>query len=276
MDLERKTFQGYGLKSLDDHLGLMEAYISVFNNTDHGGDIVSPGFFDKAASKKLPKGVWAHDPTIPIAKTVQTYPVMAGDPRLPDKIRELGGQYVKAQFNLDTQRGREAFSDLKFGTIDEFSFAYWPEDYEYLDDGRRLLKSAGEWPEWSPVLQGMNPGTVLLSAKSKEGEQDAGDALPFGDDLAAVVDAVKRVTERAKARQELRLKEGRRLSTATITSMQQMRDMMGQCCDMMDELMAEESVEPGEPGMGDMGKARQEMMELELKIAIALAGTEAA
>lgn len=172
MDFERKSFRVAEVKVANADEGIIEAYVSVFNNLDYGDDIVRPGFFkDSIESGKLPKGVWMHDITQPVAKTLQMQEVYAGDPRLPASLKENGGLYVKGQFNLDTQRGREAFSDLKFGTVDEFSFGYQTLESNRLEGGKReLLK--GLIFEWSPVTIGMNPATVLVSAKSLDAKEE--------------------------------------------------------------------------------------------------------
>jgi hypothetical protein len=202
----------------------------VFNNVDMGGDVIRLGAFDKSVQRKKPKGVWMHDGTATVAKTLDTYPVPAGDPRLPEKIAGLGGQYVKGQFNLSTQRGKDAFSDIQFGIVDEFSIGYWPTAQNLMKDGTRELLEI-DWLEWSPVLAGMNPLTQLVSAKS-----GAGDALPLSLDLQTLVDGVRlvtaeseRISGRVKARRELRQKAGRELSAANETMLEECAGMMDAC-----------------------------------------------
>jgi len=165
--IERKSYPIADFKG-DDETGIIEAIVSVFNNVDHGKEIVRPGFFEKSIARKLPKGVWAHDWKQPIAKTLEAKELRAGDPQLPDSLRELGGTYIKGQFNLGTQRGREAYSDIKFGIIDEFSIGYAViKDSKDDDTGARELIE-GDWKEWSPVLVGMNDRTTLMSIKSSD------------------------------------------------------------------------------------------------------------
>lgn len=163
-ELERKTFPVFRMKTLDEQ-GVLEAIVSVTGNVDSGREIVMPGFFSKSLERKFPKGVWAHDWAMPIAKTLEAEEWKAGDPRLPDELKALGGYYIKGQFNLETQRGREAYSDIKFGIVDEFSIGYSvKKDQLNKEKGARELVE-GEWFEWSPVLVGMNRETQLLSVK---------------------------------------------------------------------------------------------------------------
>jgi len=169
MPIERKSYPIAELKS-DDDSGIIEAIVSVFSNIDLGNEKVMPGFFAKSIEKKLPKGVWAHDWKQPIAKTLEAKELLPGDPLLPAHLKKLGGAYIKGQFNRDTQRGREAYSDIKFGIIDEFSIGYSvTKDGKDNDTGARELIE-GEWKEWSPVLVGMNDQTALISIKSDDHE----------------------------------------------------------------------------------------------------------
>jgi len=167
--IERKAYPITDLKTFDSHgktngSGIIEAIVSVFSNVDAGNEKVLPGFFQKSIARKLPKGVWAHDWKQPIAKTLEAKELLPGDYRLPASIRSLGGAYIKGQFNLETQRGREAYSDIKFGIVDEFSIGYSvTKDRRDAKGVRELIE--GEWKEWSPVLVGMNSETALLSIK---------------------------------------------------------------------------------------------------------------
>lgn len=167
MTIERKSYSVAEMKIADDQAGVIEAIVSVFSNVDLGNEKVMPGFFSKSIEKKLPKGVWAHDWKQPIAKTLEAKELLPGDPQLPDSLKLLGGAYIKGQFNLDTQRGKEAYSDIKFGIVDEFSIGYAVLKDKTDETGVRELIE-GDWKEWSPVLVGMNDQTTLISIKSEE------------------------------------------------------------------------------------------------------------
>jgi HK97 family phage prohead protease len=162
---EHKSFGIKGLKA-DDQTGLIQAVVAVFSNVDSGNEQILPGFFTKSIARKLPKGVWMHNWDQPIAKTIEARELLPGDPLLPASLKGLGGAYIKGQFNLDTQRGREAYSDIKFGIVDEFSIGYkvLKESVDKNTGARQLIE--GDWKEWSPVLVGMNSETQLLSIKS--------------------------------------------------------------------------------------------------------------
>lgn len=131
--------------------GIIEAYVSIFDNVDLVGDIIKRGAFVESLRKKLPKGVWMHNWEEPIAKTLNA--------EEDDK-----GLFIRAQFNLETQRGRESFSDIKFGIIDEFSIGFKILDYEWDENDNRIIKKVRLY-EWSPVLAGANPDTELINVK---------------------------------------------------------------------------------------------------------------
>ncbi len=191
MKIERKTFSAAEFKATDAVQGIAEMIVSVFGNIDGGNEIVMPGFFSESiASRRTPdgrpkaKGVWMHEWTIPIAKTLDARELYVGDPLLPPHLKDLGGLWVKAQFNLDTQRGREAFSDLQGGYIDEFSIGYGVTADKWEGGIRKLFK--GDWYEWSPVLVGMNSETALVGTKAIDSKV----AIPFKATAKAPEDEV--------------------------------------------------------------------------------------
>jgi HK97 family phage prohead protease len=195
IELEHKEF-GVGhvsVKTVDAEAGIIEAVVSVFNNVDSVSERVLPGFFAKSLANKLPKGVWMHDWTKPVGKTLEAKELLPGDPLLPPELKELGGLYIKGQFNLDTTDGREAFSNVKGGYVDEFSIGYrvTKDAYDQSTKVRDLIE--GELFEWSPVLVGANRATTLLSAKG-----DLAGIQPE-DLLEATITAIGSLTTESKA-----------------------------------------------------------------------------
>jgi HK97 family phage prohead protease len=218
--LERKSYPITELTH-DDATGVIEAFVSVFNNVDAGKEIVRQGFFQKSIERKLPKGVWAHDWKQPIAKTLEAKEVAPGDPSLPDNLKTLGGTYIKGQFNMDTQRGREAYSDIKFGIIDEFSIGYSVvRESKDEDTGARELLE-GDWKEWSPVLVGMNDQTQLVSIKS----EDAG--TESSESFDSAVAELEKFAQKMQRNHDNRVKEGRVLSGSNRAKVQAAYDALG-------------------------------------------------
>lgn len=237
MDIEHKVFPCGQFKAAEETQGTAEMIVSVFSNLDAGGDRVMPGFFAESLETRRTaegypkaKGVWGHDWYTPIAKTLEARELLPGDPLLPESLKDLGGLYVKGQFNLDTQRGREAFSDLRFGTIDEFSIGYsvQQEEYDRSTGERRLIK--GDLWEWSPVLVGMNNATALLGTKRS--------GLPYADEGDTALAAVKGFAERSRSLADTRAKEGRTLSSANRTRLATLKESLASVIADLDELLA--------------------------------------
>jgi len=132
--------------------GIIEAYVSIFDNVDLGGDKIIKGAFKESLKKKPPIGVWMHNWDEPIAKTIIA--------REDDK-----GLYIKGQFIEGVQKADEAYKLIKGGVINEFSIGYRVLEDEWEEDGTRILKKLRLY-EWSPVLAGMNPDTELIGIKS--------------------------------------------------------------------------------------------------------------
>ena len=209
MELERKHFTA-SVQAADQ--GQIEALVSVFNNTDFANEKVMPGAFKASLEKRTPKGVWAHDWSQPIAKTLEARETDAG-------------LVIRGQFNLDTQRGREAFSDIKFGIIDEFSIGYrvLKDSFDAEQKDIRQLDEVDLY-EWSPVLVGMNPATELLAVKSNEPDT-------LANQVESMLACGTQLASRFKALHELRAKEGRVFSannrqriTACVGSMRTVAD----------------------------------------------------
>ena len=155
MELERKSYKASVTSS--GEAGEITALVSCFGNIDRAKEVVKPGAFTASLQKRLPKGVWAHDWTQPVAKTLEAK-------ETPE------GLVIRGQFNLDTQRGRDAYSDIKFGIVDQFSIGYSvTKDSFDKKAGVRHLDEV-ELFEWSPVLVGMNESTRLLSVKNAANE----------------------------------------------------------------------------------------------------------
>src|SRR5690606_8526810 len=99
--------------------------------------------------------------------------------------KEAGALYVKMQFNLKTQRGREAYEDVKFhGEDTEFSIGYTvPKGGATKDhEGIRRIKELNLF-EYSPVLFGAASNSRLLTSVKSLFESDE----EFLNEVQAVV-----------------------------------------------------------------------------------------
>jgi HK97 family phage prohead protease len=110
-----------GQINIDEAKGIVECFVSGVGNKDSVGDIVLPGAFTESLKRRKPRVVWGHDWNHPIGKVLEIYEVPASDPRLPAKMRQagIGGLFAKVQFNLKSEKGREAFANVAFYGMDQ-------------------------------------------------------------------------------------------------------------------------------------------------------------
>jgi len=134
--------------------GIIEAYVSIFNNVDSQNERILPGAFKDSLKRKLPKGVWMHNWEKPIATTISA-------------VEDEKGLKIVGKLILTVQQAKEAYELMKEGVIDEFSIGYKVEEDEIDKNGVRNLKKLTLY-EWSPVLVGANDQTELISIKSLE------------------------------------------------------------------------------------------------------------
>jgi HK97 family phage prohead protease len=163
----RKSF-AVEFKSVDDAEGIVDAIVNTTGLLDRQKDIIEPGAFRKAVNGKLPKVVNSHQGSDFLGKVLSMREIMPGDTSLPRVLLEkgLGAFAVKMQFNLETQAGREMFSNVKGGYVDEWSFMFTIADGQYDSKGVRHIKLIDEIFEVSPVLVGANQATLTLASKS--------------------------------------------------------------------------------------------------------------
>jgi len=167
-----------GQIGIDKAQGVVEAFVSGIGNKDSVGDVVVSGAFNGSLKRRKPRVVWGHDWNQPIGKVLEIYEVPKSDPRLPEKMKQagIGGLFAKVQFNLNTERGREAFANVAFYGMDqEWSIGYKTITADF-DAGRQanMLKEV-ELYEMSPVLHGANNLTGTISVKDdSEGAVEKG------------------------------------------------------------------------------------------------------
>lgn len=199
-------------KVLDAEKGIVEAWVNSTGVVDAQRDNMEPGCWGDvlkaAADGKAahPSTVWGHDWNITTGKVLNSQEYPPGDPAIPAEIADLGAGSIKAivQYNLETQRGREAFSDVKFGAIRQWSVGFFPDpdSIRYDAKGIRHIGRVLEWLEVSNVLMGASPGTMTASVKGllpDERKARTGDRLARA---RAMLEAFK-AGHRTKAKYEM-------------------------------------------------------------------------
>lgn len=160
-----------GAISLDEMQGIVECFVAGIGNKDSVGDIVVTGAFAKSLTRRKPRVVWAHSWNDPIGKVLEMYEVPPGDPRLPAKMRNagIGGLYAKVQFNLQSEKGKEAFASVAFfGEEQEWSIGYKTINGAFDPAQQANVLREVELYEVSPVLHGANQLTGTISVKSEQ------------------------------------------------------------------------------------------------------------
>lgn len=176
--MEFKTLDLKGLDVVDAEQGIVEAIVSVTGVVDNVNDLILPGAYAKTLAARTPKGVYSHSWTEPVSRTLDVKELMPGDPELPKTMpngdpwpAEAGALKVKTQFNLSTQRGREAYSDVVFFGDD----SAWSIGYQVPVGGAKIDQKSGvrriadiDLYEYSPVLFGAMPLAHTTSVKKAQ------------------------------------------------------------------------------------------------------------
>lgn len=138
--------------------GEFEGYVAVTGNQDKYDDVIDPGAFKKtnAENDTFPL-LWQHDPKQPIGV-------------LKNIEEDQHGEYVEGDLNLETQKGREAYSLLKQGAIKGLSIGY-KTIKDVIEDGIRRIKEL-KLMEGSIVTFPANPQATIQSVKTVTSLQD--------------------------------------------------------------------------------------------------------
>ena len=188
--------------NLDEAQGIVECFVAGIGNKDSVGDIVATGAFTKSLQRRKPRVVWGHSWNDPIGKVLEIYEVPNTDNRLPMKMKMagIGGLFARVQFNLNSEKGREAFAMVAFfGEEQEWSIGYKTLRAQFDQKSQANIIYELELYEVSPVLHGANQLTGTISVKSEElsggilmsmmNEEDPIDKAEIEKQLAAILGA---------------------------------------------------------------------------------------
>lgn len=239
--LERKAFD-FQLKAADAESGIIEGYANAFGNIDRVGDITVPGAFTDTLASFKADGLylWQHDSSQPIGKILDAY-------------EDEKGLYIKVQLILTIAKARECYELMKAGVVKKMSIGYSIDEYEWLDadnipkylgddsatlkdmalamDYGRALKRVTLY-EVSAVSIPANPKADLTSVKSG---LRAG--LRFDEFSELLRDGSQEFVKDAKQIRDLRLKEGRTFSSASLTKLQAVAEGLKAASDELGSLL---------------------------------------
>ena len=153
--------------TIDAAEGIVEAFVNTMGVVDYDGEIIEIDAFSDSILKGGQTVAWFHDQSTPVGKVLDASPIPYGDDE--ETGMTMGRLKAVMQFNMNTQRGREAFADVQFGSVKEWSvgFRSLSDEIEMLADGTkaRVIKAL-DWVEVSPVLRGASPNTQTITSKS--------------------------------------------------------------------------------------------------------------
>lgn len=136
------------------------ATVLRYNVVDEYGTEFSPECFLESLQRRMPRIVWGHDWTDPIGRWTKWENVIDDDGVRLDLVGEFDDFAA-------VPRARQAYAQLKSGTIDQFSVGFMPEEARIVvHDGEEVVQfTRGRLDEASLVLVGAVPGTALLSVR---------------------------------------------------------------------------------------------------------------
>jgi HK97 family phage prohead protease len=192
-------------KAVDEAQGIVEAYTNTMGIPDSDGDVLESSAFDNSIRDNLPIPVlFGHDQSQLVGKVLFAQPQHVAE----DEFR----LFTRMQMNMDTEAGRDAFSNVAGHFIREWSVGFnisKDSDVEYNKGDVRRIKNL-DWVEVSTVIRGASPSTSTVAAKTSESrtlelEDDALDAShkPASDTGESAFDTGVRVIRLARAKLQL-------------------------------------------------------------------------
>lgn len=175
-----RKFEISDVKVLGADEGLVEAYVNTMGIVDHDNDIIDPKAFDASIREKLPIPVLlGHDSKAIIGKVL-----FARSEELESPEHRL---LAVMQMNMNTQAGRDAFSNISGEYVREWSVGFnipTEDSIEYEKRGKSTIRRIKNlvWKEVSSVISGASPSTMTIAAKG-----DAPDETEEPEELAPAI-----------------------------------------------------------------------------------------
>tara|TARA_Y100000592_G_scaffold36158_1_gene57367 strand:- start:13 stop:723 length:711 start_codon:yes stop_codon:yes gene_type:complete len=142
------------ISDIDENLGIVKGYGSVFGNVDSDKDIIEKGAYRRTIKNNGSriKYLYQHDITKPIGKMKELYE--------DDKGLVFVAEIPKTTF------GNEVLELMRYGVIDENSVGIMPVKKDYKEDGVRIIKEAKLY-EISAVTIAANDEAKILEVKGE-------------------------------------------------------------------------------------------------------------
>lgn len=171
IDTTKKHYRAYNFdvsecKQMENEdgieVGVVRGYASTFGNVDRFDDVIVAGAFTETLKtyrdrNRMIRMLWTHRSD----ELIGGYP--ANLAREDEK-----GLFVEGQINLETQRGREAYSLAKQGVLEDFSIGFRIKDatFEIVDEEEIRKITEVELFEVSLVGEPMNQEAQITQVKA--------------------------------------------------------------------------------------------------------------
>lgn len=149
LNIEGAEFKTLGV---ENNMGKITGYGSVFNVRDSYGDVVQSGAFMQSISKKRPKMLYQHDPR----EVIGVWTKCKEDEK---------GLLLEGEINLEVTKGKDVYNLLKQGALDGLSIGFRTLDEEFDANGVRKLKTI-ELLEVSVVTFPANKDSLVTGVKN--------------------------------------------------------------------------------------------------------------
>jgi HK97 family phage prohead protease len=140
--------------------GIVDAYLTAWDTVDSYTTSFQRGCFKRTFEERGHKIrlIWNHE-------------------RLAGKVLECReddyGPFVRVQFNLDTQAGKESFAHVRAGDVDSFSFGFNVIDDDIINKVRTFTEV--KVMECGPVIFEANGAAKITDARAEDFEQTVKD-----------------------------------------------------------------------------------------------------
>tara|TARA_Y100001937_G_scaffold47403_1_gene66427 strand:- start:15 stop:725 length:711 start_codon:yes stop_codon:yes gene_type:complete len=157
--MNKVLFKQGEISDVDEKLGIVKGYGSVFGNVDSDNDVIEKGAYARTIKNngKRVKYLYQHDITKPIGKMRELYE--------DDKGLAFVAEVPKTTF------GKEVLELMAFEVLDENSVGIMPVKKDFKEDGVRVISEAKLF-EISAVTLASNEEAKILEVKGESEKID--------------------------------------------------------------------------------------------------------
>ena len=168
--MEKKISNQSETKVVDEKQGIVEAFVNTMGVVDSDGDIITASAFNRSIGSLPIPVLSTHNQSDVVGKVISAKAIETNGEDGPHRL------HATIQMNMETQAGREAFSNVSGEFVREWSVGFnMPKEgskFETIDGNPVRIISDLDWVETSTVIRGASPETQTISAKDAESASD--------------------------------------------------------------------------------------------------------